>query len=69
MKPDLKEIIRNVGVILLTSYFTIAVLLSFAAIVQHEKILDQQERIQKQEKEIKELKESLFFYIESSQKK
>ena len=69
MNPDLKETLRNVGIILLTSYLTISVALSFAAVEQHGQILDLKEQVQKKDEEIIRLKESVDFLIKNSQTK
>lgn len=66
---ELKDSLKVVGISLLATYFTLAVLLGFATVHQNCKILDQKEEIELQKKEIQRLRESLLFYIESSQKK
>lgn len=69
MIADLKDSLKVVGTSLLVTYFTLSILLGFAAIKQNDKILDQQEQIEEQRKKIQRLEESLDFYIKASQKK
>ena len=66
---ELKESLKTVCICLLVTYFTISVLLSFAAVSEHDKVIDQKEQIEEQRKEIQRLRESLIFYIEASQRK
>lgn len=68
MIADLKDSLKIVGISLLVTYFVLSVLLSFAAVTQNNKILDQKEQIEEQQKKIQRLEESLDFYIRASQR-